>query len=77
MMMVTTVRKQVVAWMRSGESAVDSLDHDGNLWALPSNDQSWEYRQPFEPTEETDLSRSRGITSTCSVCRFNGKQSAT
>jgi hypothetical protein len=30
-------------------------DHQGNFWSLPSTDNPWDERQPFFPTEETDL----------------------
>ena len=30
-------------------------DREGNLWILPSSENSWEDRQPFVPTEETEL----------------------
>jgi len=30
-------------------------DHDGNFWIVPVTEQSWERRQPFEPTEGTEL----------------------
>ena len=30
-------------------------DREGNLWILPSTQNSWEERQPFVPTEETEL----------------------
>jgi hypothetical protein len=30
-------------------------DGEGNFWLLPSTDHSWEDREPFHPTEETEL----------------------
>ncbi len=30
-------------------------DPDGNFWLVPSVDHPWDHRQPFQPTEETDL----------------------
>ena len=30
-------------------------DPEGNLWSLPSTDNPWDERQPFSPTEETEL----------------------
>jgi hypothetical protein len=30
-------------------------DHQGRFWMVPSGQDSWERRQPFQPTEETDL----------------------
>jgi hypothetical protein len=30
-------------------------DPDGNYWIVPSMDNAWEFRRPFQPSEETDL----------------------
>jgi hypothetical protein len=30
-------------------------DYDGNLWIIPPIEDAWEHRQPFLPTDETDL----------------------
>ena len=30
-------------------------DPDGNFWIVPSVENAWEYRRPFEPSEETAL----------------------
>jgi hypothetical protein len=30
-------------------------DPDGNFWLLPSVENPWSQRQPFHPTEETEL----------------------
>ncbi len=30
-------------------------DSEGNLWSLPFTDNPWDNRQPFSPTEETEL----------------------
>jgi hypothetical protein len=30
-------------------------DQQGRFWMVPSGQNSWERRQPFEPTEEADL----------------------
>ena len=30
-------------------------DPEGNFWRLPSVDDPWDQRQPFQPTEQTDL----------------------
>jgi len=30
-------------------------DAEGNFWSVPSDDNAWDYRQPFFPTEETEL----------------------
>jgi hypothetical protein len=51
-----TERKQVVALFveRAGRQwVVRGLE--GNFWALPSAENAWEHRQPFNPTDQTDL----------------------
>jgi hypothetical protein len=30
-------------------------DPDGNFWIVPPVEKPWECRQPFQPTEETEL----------------------
>jgi hypothetical protein len=30
-------------------------DPDGNFWIVPPVENPWDSRQPFEPTEETEL----------------------
>jgi hypothetical protein len=30
-------------------------DPEGNFWSLPPTDNPWDDRQPFSPTEETEL----------------------
>lgn len=30
-------------------------DQDGNLWIVPSGDDAWDQRQPFNPTDDTEL----------------------
>jgi hypothetical protein len=31
------------------------LDPDGNFWILPSHENPWNQRQPFYPTQESEL----------------------
>ena len=31
------------------------LDPEGNFWILPTAPNPWDQRQPFSPTEETEL----------------------
>jgi hypothetical protein len=51
-----TVRKQVVAiYVDRSSGGWIVRDSEGNLWILPSTDHPWDDRQPFEPTEETEL----------------------
>ncbi|QSA97808.1 hypothetical protein [Methylococcus sp. EFPC2] len=30
-------------------------DPEGRFWIVPSADNAWDHRQPFQPSEETDL----------------------
>jgi hypothetical protein len=30
-------------------------DHDGNFWSVPPVSEAWDQRQPYYPTEETEL----------------------
>jgi hypothetical protein len=30
-------------------------DPDGNYWMLPGGENPWDQRQPFQPTEQTEL----------------------
>jgi hypothetical protein len=30
-------------------------DPDGKFWIVPANDDPWEHRRPFQPTDATDL----------------------
>jgi hypothetical protein len=30
-------------------------DHEGQFWAVPPGQNSWDRREPFQPTEETVL----------------------
>ena len=51
-----TRRKQVTALFvdRSSQQWV-ARDGEGNYWSLPATDNPWDDRQPFFPTEETEL----------------------
>lgn len=53
---MTTLGKQVVALFvdRSSQQWV-VRDPEGSFWTLPSALDSWDQRQPFYPTSETDL----------------------
>jgi len=51
-----TVKKRLVALY------VDRLskqwivrDPEGDFWIIPSGENSWDHRQPFYPTEESEL----------------------
>ncbi len=53
---MTTIQKYVVALFvdRSSQQWV-VRDAEGNFWLLPAGDNPWDDRQPFYPTEESDL----------------------
>jgi hypothetical protein len=53
---VETHRKVAVALYadRAGRQWI-ARDNDGQFWVLPPGDNSWEKRQPFDPTREADL----------------------
>jgi hypothetical protein len=49
-------RKQVVALFvdRTGQQWI-VRDPQGKFWILPPVDDPWDYRQPFQPSEEMEL----------------------
>jgi hypothetical protein len=53
---MVTVGKQIIALFvdRSIRQFV-VLDQEGRYWKVPSGGNSWDQRQPFSPTEETEL----------------------
>jgi hypothetical protein len=56
-----TDRKQVLGvCVEKGRQQWVVLDPEGNFWIVPSGDGSWDRRQPFHPTEETDLEPAPG-----------------
>ena len=51
-----TVRKRVgLLYVENRSQQWVVLDPEGNFWMVPSDDNPWEHRQPFHPTEETEL----------------------
>jgi hypothetical protein len=51
-----TVTKQVTALYvdRSSQQWI-VRDREGHLWVVPATDNCWENRQPFTPTDQTEL----------------------
>lgn len=50
------VRKQSIALFVDRASQHWIIrDPDGNFWALPTGDDAWEQRQPFEATTDAEL----------------------
>jgi hypothetical protein len=57
-----TLRKNVATLFvdRSSQQWI-VLDHEGNYWVVPSDRENpWDQRQPFSPTEETELEQVPG-----------------
>lgn len=53
---MTTERKQVVALFVERVSQQWVVrDPEGQFWLVPSVEDPWDHRQPFDPTEEMDL----------------------
>jgi len=51
-----TIRKQVVAiYVDRSSGGWIVRDSEGLLWNLPPTDHPWDDRQPFVPTEESEL----------------------
>jgi hypothetical protein len=49
-----TVRTLALYVDRSSQQWV-VRDHEGNLWSVPAAPDGWDQRQPYYPTEETEL----------------------
>ncbi len=53
---MTIIRKQMAVLFvdRSSKQWI-VRDPEGSFWLVPSVDNAWDHRQPFQPAEETDL----------------------
>jgi hypothetical protein len=53
---MTILKKQVVSIFvdRSSRQWI-VLDHEGNLWVVPPNEEGWNQRQPFTPADDSEL----------------------
>ena len=50
------VRKRVGGiYVDKGSQQWVVLDPEGNFWIVPSGESPWDHRQPFQPTEGTEL----------------------
>jgi len=49
-------------------------DPEGNFWIVPSVENGWDHREPFYPTEETELEPVPGHLYTCLTCHFNRRK---
>lgn len=50
-----TIRKHVAIYVDRASGQWVVRDSEGNFWVLPQTDTPWEDREPFSPTNETEL----------------------
>jgi hypothetical protein len=48
-------RKLVALFVERSSRQWIVRDPDGRFWTLPGVEKPWEHRQPFQPTEESEL----------------------
>ena len=53
--MITVRRPTVALYVERSSQQWVVRDPEGNFWIVPSVENSWDNRQPFYPTEETEL----------------------
>jgi hypothetical protein len=53
--MISPRKQRAVLFVERSSQQWIVLDPEGNFWLLPSVDNPWSQRQPFQPTEETAL----------------------
>jgi hypothetical protein len=53
--MLTSGKRVLALYVDRASQQWVVLDPEGNFWIVPSGESPWEHRQPFHPTEETDL----------------------
>jgi hypothetical protein len=53
--MISPRRQRAVLFVERSSQQWIVQDPEGNFWLLPSVDNPWSQRQPFHPTEETEL----------------------
>ena len=54
MMMVVKQRKMSIYVDKSSQKWV-VRDEEGAFWSVPADEEGWKQREPFTPTEETEL----------------------
>ena len=54
-MIATTNQKAAIFVDRACTEHWIVRDPEGNFWIVPSTENAWDHRQPFQPTEETEL----------------------
>jgi hypothetical protein len=53
--MISPRRQRAVLFVERSSQQWIVQDPEGNFWLLPYVDNAWSQRQPFYPTEETEL----------------------
>lgn len=53
--MVTTKKPMFSLYVDKSSGQWIVRDPEGNFWTVPAVDEPWDRRQPFQPTEETEL----------------------
>jgi hypothetical protein len=53
--MLTSGKRVLALYVDRASQQWVVLDSEGNYWIVPSDDNPWEHRQPFQPTDETEL----------------------
>jgi hypothetical protein len=54
-MMIVVRKQRVNLYVDHSTQHWVVLDPDGNFWDLPSVENAWSQRQPFQPTDESEL----------------------
>ena len=53
--MISTRRQTISLYVERSSHQWIVRDAEGNFWIVPGVDDAWDHREPFYPTEETDL----------------------
>ena len=53
--MITVRHRKVALFVERSSQQWVVRDPEGNFWLVPSVENPWEHRQPFYPTEGTEL----------------------
>ena len=53
--MITTRKRAVALFADRSSRRWIVRDPEGNFWLLPPVENSWDHREPYQPTEDSDL----------------------
>jgi hypothetical protein len=54
-MMLAVTKHAIAIYVDRSSQQWIVRDPDGHFWIVPSGDDAWDHRQPFEPTDDTEL----------------------